>query len=58
MKYIGRDPKEQIISRFSNHVSSGKAEFFKSVGIDLPTLLSFPQALADMPLLFWHSFQS
>jgi acetylornithine/succinyldiaminopimelate/putrescine aminotransferase len=34
MKYIGGDPKERIISRFSNHVSSGKAEFFKSVGID------------------------
>jgi len=28
MKYIGGDPKEQIISRFSNHVSSGKAEYF------------------------------
>ena len=34
MKYIGGDPKERIISKFSNHVSSGKAEFFKSVGID------------------------
>jgi acetylornithine/succinyldiaminopimelate/putrescine aminotransferase len=34
MKYIGRDPKERIISKFSNHVSSGKAEFFKSVDID------------------------
>lgn len=34
MKYIGEDPKERIISRFSNHVSSGKAEFFKSVDID------------------------
>lgn len=34
MKYIGADSKEQIISRFSKHVSSGKADFFKSVGID------------------------
>jgi putrescine aminotransferase len=34
MKHIGEDPKERIISRFSNHVSSGKAEFFKSVNID------------------------
>ncbi|MCE5210790.1 MAG: aminotransferase class III-fold pyridoxal phosphate-dependent enzyme, partial [Deltaproteobacteria bacterium] len=34
MKYIGSDPKEKIISRFSKHVSSGKAEFFKSVDID------------------------
>jgi acetylornithine/succinyldiaminopimelate/putrescine aminotransferase len=31
---IGRDSKENIISRFSDHVSSGKADFFKSVGID------------------------
>jgi len=34
MKHIGEDPKERIISRFSDHVSSGKAEFFKSVNID------------------------
>jgi acetylornithine/succinyldiaminopimelate/putrescine aminotransferase len=34
MKYIGKDPKEKIIQRFADHVSSGKAEFFKSVGID------------------------
>lgn len=34
MKYIGKDSKEKIISRFSKHVSSGKAEFFKSVDID------------------------
>ncbi len=34
MEYIGRDSKEQIISRFAKHVSSGKADFFKSVGLD------------------------
>jgi len=34
MKYCGKDSKEKIISRFSKHVSSGKAEFFKSVDID------------------------
>jgi len=34
MKYVGIDPKEQIIARYSRHVSSGKAEFFKSVDID------------------------
>jgi putrescine aminotransferase len=34
MKYISGDPQEQIISRFAKHVSSGKAEFFQSVGID------------------------
>ena len=34
MEYIGKDSKEKIISRFSQHVSSGKAEFFKSVDID------------------------
>ncbi|MGB9499803.1 MAG: hypothetical protein ACKVE4_08660 [Dissulfuribacterales bacterium] len=34
MRYIGKDPKEKIIQRFSEHVSSGKADFFKSVGID------------------------
>jgi len=34
MQYVGIDPKEQIIDRYSKHVSSGKAEFFKSVDID------------------------
>ena len=34
MKFSGTDSKDSIISRFSNHVSSGKADFFKSVGID------------------------
>jgi len=34
MKYIGQDTKENIIKRFGIHVSSGKADFFKSVGID------------------------
>ncbi|MGD2271046.1 MAG: aminotransferase class III-fold pyridoxal phosphate-dependent enzyme [Desulfobacterales bacterium] len=34
MAYIGNDTKENIISRFARHVSSGKAEFFKQVGID------------------------
>jgi len=34
MKYIGKDPKNKIFQRFSSHVSSGKAEFFKAVGID------------------------
>ncbi len=34
MKYIGKDPKDKIFQRFSDHVSSGKADFFKSVGID------------------------
>ncbi|HHO75866.1 MAG TPA: aspartate aminotransferase family protein [Deltaproteobacteria bacterium] len=34
MKYCGKDSKDAIISRFSNHVSSGKADFLKSVGID------------------------
>ena len=34
MGHTGMDTKEDIINRFANHVSSGKAEFFKSVGID------------------------
>ena len=34
MGHTGMDTKEGIINRFANHVSSGKAEFFKSVGID------------------------
>ncbi|MCG6534424.1 MAG: aminotransferase class III-fold pyridoxal phosphate-dependent enzyme [Syntrophales bacterium LBB04] len=34
MKFVGKDPKDEIISRFGRHVSSGKAEFFKAVGID------------------------
>ncbi|MFO7685943.1 MAG: aminotransferase class III-fold pyridoxal phosphate-dependent enzyme [Desulfobacterales bacterium] len=34
MKFIGQDDKETIFSRFRGHVSSGKADFFKGVGID------------------------
>jgi acetylornithine/succinyldiaminopimelate/putrescine aminotransferase len=34
MSLIGRDSKESIIGRFAAHVSSGKAEFFQSAGID------------------------
>lgn len=34
MSHSGINSKESIISRFGNHVSSGKADFFKSVGID------------------------
>lgn len=34
MKFVGKDSKEKIISKFANHVSSGKAEFFKSVNLD------------------------
>ncbi|MFA6345854.1 MAG: aminotransferase class III-fold pyridoxal phosphate-dependent enzyme, partial [Syntrophales bacterium] len=34
MKHIGQDSKEDIVARYSLHVSSGKAEFFKNVGID------------------------
>ena len=34
MKKSGNDRKEDIISRFGEYVSSGKAEFFKSVSID------------------------
>ena len=34
MKFSGTDSKDGIISRFSQYVSSGKADFFKGVGID------------------------
>jgi putrescine aminotransferase len=34
MGYVGTDTKEGIINRFASYASSGKAEFFKSVGID------------------------
>jgi len=34
VKFIGQDDKETIFSRFRSHVSSGKADFFKAVGID------------------------
>jgi len=34
MKYIGKNTKDKIFQQFSDHVSSGKADFFKSVGID------------------------
>ncbi len=34
MSFIGRDTKEGIFERFSSHVSRGKADFFRSVGID------------------------
>lgn len=34
MKFIGTHSKEEIIRRFGAHVSSGKADFFQSIGID------------------------
>ena len=34
MSLIGQATKEQIIARFAQHVSSGKAEFFAGVGLD------------------------
>jgi len=34
MKFIGRDNKETIISRFAEHVSEGKANTFKSYGME------------------------
>ncbi|MFZ5569007.1 MAG: aspartate aminotransferase family protein [Thermodesulfobacteriota bacterium] len=34
MRHIGQDTKKNIIERFRKHVSSGKADFFESVGID------------------------
>ncbi len=34
MQYIGQDSKKNIIDGFRKHVSSGKADFFESVGID------------------------
>lgn len=34
MSYIGNRTKEQIVDGFGRHVSSGKAEFFKTFGMD------------------------
>lgn len=34
MSLVGRDDKERIFERFARHVSSGKARFFREVGID------------------------
>ncbi len=34
MSLVGQDSKDTIIARFARHVSSGKAEFFKNVGVD------------------------
>lgn len=34
MKFVGKNSKDEIISSFANHVSSGKAEFLKQVGFD------------------------
>jgi len=34
MKYIGKDSKETVVRRFSDYVSSGKAETFKSYGME------------------------
>ena len=34
MQHIGQSRKTDIFSRFRNHVSSGKADFFQNVGID------------------------
>jgi len=34
---LGNLPKESLIDKFSGHVSSGKAEFFKQAGIDFVT---------------------
>jgi putrescine aminotransferase len=34
MKYVGKDSKEAIVRRFSEHVSSGKAETFKSYDME------------------------
>lgn len=34
MRFIGRKDKTEIVSGFRSHVSSGKADFFESVGID------------------------
>ncbi|MGC9323270.1 MAG: aspartate aminotransferase family protein [Desulfomonilia bacterium] len=34
MTWSGMDSKEEIVSRFSRYVSSGKADFFSSIGID------------------------
>lgn len=35
MRHIGQSEKKDIVTRFRDHVSSGKADFFQSVGIDL-----------------------
>jgi len=37
MSILGNLPKEAVIDQFSQHVSSGKAEFFKQAGIDFVT---------------------
>ena len=34
MSYIGKETKETITNQFSQHVSSGKVEFYKQAGID------------------------
>jgi putrescine aminotransferase len=34
MKFVGKDDKEGIVKRFANHVSSGKAETFKSYDME------------------------
>jgi putrescine aminotransferase len=34
MKFVGKNSKDEIISSFAGHVSSGKAEFLKGVGFD------------------------
>jgi putrescine aminotransferase len=34
MTYIGKETKETITNQFSQHVSSGKVEFYKRAGID------------------------
>ncbi|MCX6005943.1 MAG: aspartate aminotransferase family protein, partial [Chloroflexi bacterium] len=34
MKFIGKDSKETIVRRFAEHVSSGKAETFKSYNME------------------------
>jgi acetylornithine/succinyldiaminopimelate/putrescine aminotransferase len=34
VEHLGRDSRETIVQRFADHVSSGKAEFFRQVGID------------------------
>lgn len=34
MSLVSRDDKERIFERFARHVSSGKARFFREVGID------------------------
>ncbi len=34
MTLIGRDAKDAVFERFARHVSSGKAKFFRDVGID------------------------